>query len=175
MDRTELKPYVSEYGRFSVMLPAKVGKQSETVSTKMGDIYTTQYNARAKYIQFTIVHLDYPDEYMQNTNPATILEAAPDDIAARLGGKVKKKTKFIQNDVAVHDARIKAQKGLWVRSRVLLSGNRMYQLMAFCTKRHAREKKIDEVFDSFTILQPDPDTEPSQAPEAEEAADQSDE
>lgn len=151
-DRTPLTPFSSEVGRFKVMLPPGIATETDEVDTKLGTLRQTMYKARARYIQFLIAFTDYPDEYMSSTKPAEILAGAAKGAAGNINGKLKREEAFVSNGLATRQIWVKAPKGIHMRSRLALVGNRMYQVTALARRRHIFDRKVSDVFESFEVL-----------------------
>ena len=172
-DRKPLKEFTSEIGRFTIQMPPAVRREHESIDTKLGMLESTRYGSRSKFVQFLVIYYDYPPQYMRETDAAAILKGAAEGIAGNVGGTIKKQEAFIHNGTAAREVKVKAAKGLWLRSRVMLVGPRLYQLMALSNGRHINDRKIDDVFDSFQLIeQPEPEA-PEVPAEPDSSADSS--
>lgn len=152
-DRSALSPFSTDVGGFTVMLPTGVSTETDAVETKLGNLEYVMYKARSKYVQFLVAYTDYPQSYIDETNPAELLSGAAKGAAANINGKLVKEESFLHNDIAVREIRVKGPRGVHMRCRVMLVGNRMYQVMALSNRRHIGDRKVDEVLQSFKLTE----------------------
>jgi hypothetical protein len=151
-DRAPLTAFSSEVGRFRVMLPPGIATETDETDTRLGMLRQTMYKARAKYIQFLVAFTDYPAEYMAQTKPADLLAETARSAAGNIRGKLKSEKAFVSKGQAIREIWVQAPKGIHMRSRLMLVGDRMYQVTALARRRHVFNRKIDEVFESFEVL-----------------------
>ncbi len=150
-DRTPLSRFTTDVGGFSVMLPTGVSNETDVVETKLGELEYVMYKARSKYSQFLIAYTDYPPDYIDDSNPADLLVGAAKGAAANINGKLTKEESFLHNDIAVREVHVKGPNRVHMRCRVMLVGNRLYQVMALSNRRHVGDSKVDEVLESFQL------------------------
>ncbi len=151
-DRTPLTRFSSNAGRFSMMLPPGVAREFDTVQTEFSTIEVTKYKVRSKFVQFLVSYFDYPRGYMERNEPAQILKNAAKGAVSNFEGKLLDERAFLHDNTAAREVKAKAGQGIYMRCRVLLIGNRMYQLMALSTRRHISDRKVDEAFNSLDVL-----------------------
>lgn len=151
-DGTPLTKINSEPGRFSVLLPqGNVRTDSDEVPTKLGTLEYHTYRARGKFIQYIVSYIDYPQQYMDETGSGEVLKAAAAGAVSNANGTLVNEKTFMHKGQAVREISIRAGKGVRMKSRLLLVGNRMYQVMALTNARHINDKKINQVFESFDV------------------------
>lgn len=109
-DREPLEKYVSSGGRFTVMLPKRVGTEADTVDTKLGQLHVHMIKARSKFIQFLISHTDYPQEYIDDMGAGQFLLKSAEGVADNFGGTTTGQKSFIQKDNAVHEVTSKRER-----------------------------------------------------------------
>ncbi len=155
-DRAPLAPFNSEVGRFTVLLPQGVRTEVDLLETKIGQLEFHTYEAQSKSVKFVIAYVDYPPDYVEQTGSGQLLKNAAQSSADNFNGRTIDEKAFMLGEQAVREVLIKAPKGVYVRSRIIIIGNRLYQTMAISTRRHIRDRKVEDVFGSLSISVPPP-------------------
>jgi hypothetical protein len=150
-DFSGLKEFSSPDNSFTIMLPKNVKEEKQTVNTQVGPIECLFYNAKAKYLDFTIACSEYPDSFVANKDPKILLDGSRDGAIRNIQGTLLTETFIDINGHPGRDLRIEGPQKAIIESRIYLVGKRLYQIMAISQPGHSFDKKIDEVFKSFKI------------------------
>jgi hypothetical protein len=154
--KDEKKPvaFVSKEGKFSVTLPDK--PLEKTAKVKVGDldldhhIFTVGQKDRAQLITY----LDYTKEVI-GADTDKFLSGAIERNTAFLKGKVvsDEKITFGKQKHPGRDIRIEygGEKKQFYRARIVLAGNRLYQVVALGPDEFIKGKDADEYFKSFAL------------------------
>ncbi len=151
-DRVALTRFSSDEGRFAMMLPPGASTEEDTLQAEFGTLKVTTVRSRSKFIQFLVSYFDYPPDYMVRSKPADILAGAAQGVVSNLEGELLDERAFLHDGVATREVRAKTSRGLYMRCRVLLVDNRMYQLMALSTRSHIKDRKVADVFNSLDVI-----------------------
>jgi len=95
--------------------------------------------------------VDYPPEMFENADIEKMLDGARDDAVRNVGGILKNEKAFDFYGNAGRELEIKVQKKATLKVRIILIGNRLYQMMAVSESKRALKKMTPEFFDSFKV------------------------
>jgi hypothetical protein len=144
--------YTSDEGRFSVSMPGKPVKRIEKVSTPVGTIAMYEFLVEKPEIAYVVAYADYPNDAVQNSDPEKILDSAKKGAMQNIGGKITQEDDITYGEDPGRELHFSAKGGLWSGQAVLLlSGNRLYQVLAIGSKLTYPEKIVQEYIDSFEI------------------------
>jgi hypothetical protein len=155
-DYAKLVTYSSPQGGYEVLLPAQPTITEQQVDASIGPLEFNTAHADAKYIQFVVGYTDYPAAYIAATDPGTLLDGASAGFAGSINGKQLARTAFAFRGFEARDVLVKVSRKMYVSCRILLAGNRLYQIIAVSNAHHIKDAKVKHVLDSFRVTQPLP-------------------
>jgi hypothetical protein len=145
--------FTSKEGKFSVLLPGKPKEDTKKVKVDDRDADHHIFTAGQKDRAQLVTYLDYLKETIGEDKEKFLAERLARNIAF-LKGKVASeekltigKQKFPARDVVVEVA----DKKHSYRARLVLAGNRLYQVVALGPDEFVKSKDVDEFFKSFVI------------------------
>jgi hypothetical protein len=153
-DAEEWKTYSSKDGRFSVLMPGKPQEQTQNVKTPDGKL--------ALHLLVSAVALDRVVYVSYSDYPAKSVESKQE---AFLDGTVKGNVNSLKGKL-VTEKKIAVGKGKrpgrdvlidlpdkkqMYRSRIVLSGNRLFQVVALGSEEFVKGKEVGEYLDSFKV------------------------
>jgi hypothetical protein len=162
-DYAKLVAYSSPQGGYEVLLPPQPTTAEQQVDASIGQLQFNTVHANAKYMQFVVGYTDYPAAYIAATDPGTLLDGASAGFAGSINGKQLTRTAFTFRGFEARDVTVKVSRRMYVSCRILLAGNRLYQIIAVSNARHIHDAKVKRVLDSFRVTQPLP-TPPGATP-----------
>jgi hypothetical protein len=150
-DFSKLSEYKSPDHSFIVMLPGNVVEQEQTINTPLGPIKMCMYSAKSKHQEFTVAYSDYPDSFINATDPTVLLDGSRDGAVRNIQGQLLSETLIKLQGHPGRELSIEGPQKIILKSRIYLVKRRLFQVMAISKPGHAFDKKIEDVFDSFTI------------------------
>lgn len=144
----ELKAYASKEGKYKVLLPGKVEAKSVKVG---GTTRTTATAAAGKDRAFGVGYSDLP--FRVTTEKAKeILKDLTEPLKDK-GAKVTydKELKVGPDKLPAGEYLVEIPAGTFTRQRTIISGNRMYTVIAVGPKEFVTSKRADRVFESFEV------------------------
>ncbi len=153
-DKPQPKEFVSQEGKFSILIPGTVKSDSQTIVLQNSLGSTTLYSyfveAQNKYVAYMVMYNDYPSS-VDVSSPETVLTRARD--GALKGGKA---TLISDKPVTLGGipGRVftcQGAEGYFFEVHHYFIGHRLYQVMIVVFKGYDAMYK-DSFFDSFKIL-----------------------
>lgn len=144
--------YTSDEGRFSVSMPGKPGKQTQNISTAVGSIAMHMFMVEKKNIAYMVAYSDYPNEVIEESNPEEFLDAAKKGAMQNIGGKITKEEHIAFGEDPGRELNFSAKGGKGKgRVVIVLSGNRLYQVLAIGLNVQYPDQIVKKFIDSFEI------------------------
>lgn len=144
--------FTSTEGAFSVLMPKKPSRETQTVDTSLGPIEIQFFSAELADTVYMVAYSDYPAAFVAQSNPVVILDGARDGAVANVKGKlVSEHVIFIGGNtgrelrIEIPDAKMTAV------SRIFLVNNRLYQVMALMPAERFSSDEITTYLDSFAL------------------------
>ncbi len=147
----EFKAYNSKPGRFRVLFPGPPRKVSKKIDTAAGELEFIMYRAGSKEIGFVVGYVDYPKEMFENTNINKMLDGARDGAVKSVKGTLEDDKAFDFHGNLGREFKIKVSKKAITRARVIIIGNRLYQVMTVSESKKVLDEKSPKFFDSFKV------------------------
>jgi len=147
----KFETFESAEGRFSVSMPPKPEKITQTVKSQIGDIDFTMFAADSKELGFVVGYSDYPEDFVGTSDPMENLGWVRDGIVFDVKGKLVKETVLENYGGAATEFQVEIPDKGTLTSRLILDDKRLYQLIAMCPTGGQDEKKTADFFDSFKI------------------------
>ena len=139
-------------GSFQASFPAEPTKVIRTVDSTMGETDVTSYTATEKQQTFTVAVADYPAENIEGAGKDKFLDQARDVAVEKASGKLQNEKPF---DHKGHPGReitisMSGGKGSY-RCRMILVGNRLYQVIVAGPADEADARPVTRFLDSFSL------------------------
>jgi len=147
----EFRPYHSEEGRFSVLFPGEPESKTEQVETPAGTLEFVMHSAGSKKTGFVVAYVDYSHEVMKNADAKKMLDGARDGAVRNVNGRLEKEKVLDFHGKPGRELEIIVPKKAIIKARLILIGNRLYQMMAISQSSGILEEKTPEFFDSFRV------------------------
>jgi len=145
------EPYHSEEGRFSGLFPGQPERELKEMNTPIGTLDFIMYSAGSKKIGFIVGYVDYPQETFKNADIEKMLDGARDGAAQNVNGILENERVLDFHGNPGREIEIKVPKKATIKARVILIGNRLYQVMAVSESNSILEEKSPDFFDSFEV------------------------
>ena len=147
----EFEPYHSKEGRFSVLFPGEPERKLQQVDTPAETLEFVMYSAGSKKTGFIVAYVDYSQEMMKNADIKKMLDGARDGAVRNINGRLEKEKVLDFHGKPGRELEIMAPKKAIIKARLILIGNRLYQMMAISQSNRILEEKTPEFFDSFKV------------------------
>lgn len=148
----KFETFESAEGRFSISMPGKPEKITQTVKSQVGDIDFTMFVADSKELGFVVGYSDYPADFVETSDPLENLGWVRDGVVFDVKGKLVKETILKNYGGAATEFQIDIPDKGTLTSRLILEDKRLYQLIAMFPEDGYNEKKMAEFFGSFKII-----------------------
>lgn len=149
LDWRELR---SDEGRFSVWLPARPFQESRPLSGRSEQVLMHQWSARALDTVFAVGYADFP-----RLEPGTAIEIR-DALLANVAGKILKESAISLPGAQGRETIAAGRSGsnpLSLRLRLLVNGDRLYEIATLGKPGAVPEGDLDTFFESFRLLKRD--------------------
>jgi hypothetical protein len=146
----DTKPYKSKDGKFSAKFPG----EPKVISQKAGDIPMVITIFEKDNGGYAVIYSDMPAEVVKAAPAAKLLEGGEMGLVNNFKAKVTKsgESKFKSGDKTYPARDIIATKDtLHMRVKIIIAGNRLYQVFVVGSKDMTTGKTADEFFKSFEI------------------------
>ncbi|MCF7954237.1 MAG: hypothetical protein K9M75_00400 [Phycisphaerae bacterium] len=147
----EFETFESAEGRFSVSMPGKPEKITQTVKSQIGDIVFTMFAADSKELGFIVGYSDYPADFVETSDPIENLGWIIYGVVADVKGKLVQETILEINGKAAKEYQVDIPEKGTLISRLILDDRRLYQLIAMFPTGGQDEKRVSEFLDSFKV------------------------
>jgi len=147
-----LEKFSSKAGRFSLMAPGNMEKESRTIQTKVGPVELISYTVSKRNYSYIVSFSDYPQEVVDQSDPDKMLLGARNGLLKSIQGKLISEDKIAyENDPGV-EIHFTAKNGIGEGHMVLvLSGKRLYQVGAIGRKDSFPAEAVKQYIESFEI------------------------
>jgi hypothetical protein len=145
------RKFESKRGTFSVMFPDVPIETTKKLRTEIGNVASTRFTVVAgTSVTYDVMYNDYPKAGIAKVNPQLLLDAARDGLLNQTKGRLVSDKHIVLGAVPGRDQEILGADGTRYWARLVLAGNRMYQLMAIA--RPPATADTQTFFDSFQLL-----------------------
>lgn len=101
---------------------------------------------------FAVMYCDYPVGHIQRTGPKAVLAGARNGAAASAGGQIISNNSISLGNHVGQETKIRdTAKGLEIRNRMYLVGDRMYQVMVVAESGNAENQEAEDFLNSFEL------------------------
>lgn len=148
----EYKPFASSAGRYKVLFPGGVKNETTDVKTPTGGtvkltLDTVALDADTLYM---VTHVDAPDEVAKQPSGPRLDKVR--DANKGTDGKILAEKELALGDDKFPAREVVIEKPKTVlRTRIVIAGNRLYQVMIQGSKEFVTSREADRFFDSFEV------------------------
>jgi hypothetical protein len=149
--KPEYKPYASSAGRYKVLFPGPVKTDTREVKADFGTLNITLDTVELPgEVTFLVTHLEYPAA-APKMEPAKRLDKVRDGNKGADGKVLAEKELTVGPDK--HPARevLIEKPSAVIRNRIVVAGDRLYQVMLQGPKDYVTGADADRFFDSFEV------------------------
>ena len=144
--------FSSQDGRFMVDFPGRPEHSSDLVDTDVGKVRSHSFiHSPSATEAFMVFYADYPSDYVRSIKPDEMLGKALAGAMKPLGVEgVEDSEQFTLNGMPALDFRTQGE-ALHMVGRIILDGNRLFQITIIRDGNYPSQETIDKFFDSFFI------------------------
>ena len=146
------RDYISEEGRFSLLMPKNVDYQVQQVNTPGGLQEIHLFSAGSGSFEYLVSYADYPEWYTSSVDHATILDGGRDGMVNNVFGELLAETILEVQDFPAREILIKAPQNTAIKARIILAGNRLYMINIGSQADNIYSSTVDKVLRSFKIV-----------------------
>jgi hypothetical protein len=134
------------------MTPQESSQKLNTVDSKL-TLYIAQ--AGGKTHQFIVSFCDYPQHVVDAHFPEKMLDGARDGAITNIHGHLLSETlfDFSKSEAEGRELHIKVNPKLAMRMRIMLVGQRLYQLQVISAPGNVHDKVVGGFFAGFQVVQ----------------------
>ncbi len=148
----QLIEYTSDEGKFTVSMPGKPSKDIKNIPTAVGAISMYLFMVEKTNIAYMVAYSDYPAVVVENSDPEKILDGAVNGAMQNMEGKLISQEQITYGEDPGREISFNAKKGIAKgKAVIVLSGNRLYQVMAVGSNARYPNKTVKKVIDSLEI------------------------
>lgn len=154
-EETEIVPFVSEKGRFSVQFPGKPKEYEHTTTSEIGEIKLTQFIYALNDTKAWLVsYSDYPEKMIRLGNSDQLLKGIKvrllQDLQADLVAEEKIKLENTYDGLSF--VGYAERKKLDILYKIYLVKNRVYQVSMYSSVGHFSPQDSTDFMGSFKLL-----------------------
>ena len=136
-------------GHYKAAFPAGPVMQKGTLRTEIGNVVSTRHTADGPDATYDVTYNDYPKDGVARLSPGKLLATVRDGLVYQSKGRLVSEKPFTMGKLAGSEYDIAGGDGMHYRVRLLLNGNRLYQLTAMA--RPPARPEAQKFFDSFQL------------------------
>jgi len=153
--------FTSENGRFSVLSPAELTLNLQTIPSALGEVKWHTYSYQAVdtselVFLYSITYYEYPDQLMPSDSTEMIdqfFTETLDAISERIDGEILYSQNELVNTYPARITRMQYQDGAYsLKSKLILAKHRFYMVEVFSTSDQGIDYKINKFMNSFKLL-----------------------
>jgi hypothetical protein len=148
--------FKSEAGKFTVMAPAVLLEETQTLETQAGKIDLHVFSTQSDDIGYFVSYCDYPQEIVQRGNPETMLDGSRDGALSNAKGTLVSETKITLEGhpgrELLMEAKDESGRSATIKGRLFMVKNRLYQVMVVAPKARESGDVMDRFIKSFKLL-----------------------
>ncbi|MBI4195337.1 MAG: hypothetical protein HY526_09690 [Betaproteobacteria bacterium] len=143
--------FESRSSGFRVLFPTKPRQGRKTIRTDIGEVVSTRFTATdVGFATYDVLHSEYPKAGVARINPQKLLEGARDSLVYQTNGRLVTDRQTTLGNFPARDQEIVAADGTRYRVRLVMAGNRLYQVLAITRDRARADAQA--FLDSFRLL-----------------------
>jgi hypothetical protein len=150
-DPIDYKPYASSDGRYKIVFPGPVKTETTDVKAPSGPLKLTLDSVEVSDgVFFMVTYIDAPDDVAKQP-------ASPRLDKVRDGNKGDEGKVHADKAIEVGLEKLPGRDlliekpSLFIRNRVVIAGNRLYQVMVQGTKEFVTSKEVDRFYEAFEV------------------------
>jgi hypothetical protein len=150
-DPLDYKPYASADGRYKILFPGAVKSETTDVKAKDATLKLTLDSFElSEGVLFMVTYIDVPDEVAKSP-------AGPRLDKVRDGNKGTDGKVHTDKEITIGADKLPGRDlviekpAFFIRTRVVIAGNRLYQVMVQGSKEFVTSKEVDRFFDAFEV------------------------
>jgi hypothetical protein len=164
------KPFASEEGGFTLLMPGTPKKVEQTLNTPNGRMtlkgFMVQRRDEANYF---VIYVDLPRKTIENDSDIEdLFDGIVEGFKRRTRGEVVSQENITLNDYPGREFKTQLSGTITARSRIYLVNQRLYQLVAITPREQDLPQSIQGFLDSFqlnrTTASPTPTPTPTPTP-----------
>lgn len=143
--------FISPDKSFTVLLPGKVQEKRQNMNSDIGPVEIFTYNAKSKYHDYTIIYVDYPHFMVEEQSAEELLDGSSYGTVMDNRGKLMAETAIDLQGNPGRELKIAGPQKEYIRARLYLVNNRLYQIKAVSKLEHAQDEDMEMIFNSFKL------------------------
>jgi hypothetical protein len=145
----------SETSVFSVIAPATLVEQNQSIDTSSGKIDAHTYSVDINNITYVVAYTDFRDDVISHSTPEKMLNAARDSMITSIDGTLTLESAITLGEYPGRELMIAVQmadgnKGT-LKAHVYLVKSRLFQVMVMSYQTDESNASIAKFFDSFKL------------------------
>jgi hypothetical protein len=145
--------FTSPEGDFSVDMPGNPVADNQESSTDQGSITVHLYTVRIGNSDYIVAYSDYPEGMIAATGVQAFLDDIRNNAINNTKGKLLAEETIELNGNPGRSLRVESPDGTGIaQARMLLVGNRLYQVFVATEKVNAETADVQRFLNSFTLL-----------------------
>lgn len=148
-DTKKWQTFESVQGRYKVAFPAAPEMKQGKLRTDIGMVTSTRHTADSADATYDVTYNDYPKDGIARLSAAKLIDAARDGLVYQSKGTLAVEKPFTLGKLAGREHEIVGEDGMRYQIRLLLVGNRLYQLTAMA--RPPARPDEQKFFSSFQL------------------------
>jgi len=151
---THYKTFTSDKGGYSVIIPTDTESKSETVNLLFASVISESQTAFDYNlgIKFSVHHFKMPPLLMNTVNADKVLKSMSDDFISWANGTTLSDQKIKFKNNPARECNVKKPDDKVVKMKVFMLKDKIYQLIVYCNSKNSENKKVNQFFDSFTLI-----------------------
>jgi hypothetical protein len=153
-DQPKSLVFLSEAGKFSVTLPAKPKKQTTKTPSAVGQLEVNLFLVDLNDKAFIASYTDYPKGTVTDANRQAVLDGVRNGNVKGGKGKLASETKITVGKEKLEGRELLIEKADikgFYRARILIRGDRLYQVIAIGAGDWAKTDTVTKYLDSFEL------------------------
>ena len=151
VDPLDYKPFASADGRYKTIFPGAVKTETTDVKAKDATLKLTLDSFElSEGVLFLVTYIDVPDDVAKSA-PGPRLDKVRDGNKGTDGKIHSDKELTLGADKLPGRDLLIEKPAFFIRNRVVLADNRLYQVMVQGSKEFVTSKEVDRFFDSFEV------------------------
>lgn len=161
------KPFSSQEGGFTILMPGNPKEQNRTVTTKLGSIPIKTFSViRQNEALYGVGYSDLPGNSSLNSSEINeLLTGIASGFAEGSRGKIVSQQNIRLGNFQGREIRLRLERGVIAIGRMYLVNKRLYQVVVATNKERNLTKSIEGFFRSFRLVN---NSTASQGPSPEE-------
>jgi hypothetical protein len=145
--------YKSDEGKFAIYFPGEPTISHENIPTEAGNIQLHMYMYEQSATEvFLIGYCDYPSDAVKAGSTTDMLQGAKNGIVNNLRATITEENKITEQGSEGIEFKASGNGGIYLAYRVLLKGNRLYQIGILRDGSFPSNENIQLFIGSFELI-----------------------